>query len=140
MLDLHPYLMLFVLGLFLFLVYRLNTLLYQPLIRFMDNRDRTIAKDLKDANNLSSDSEELLAEAAQNIESAKAQAAKMRHEVIEQCKLENEKAILAKQAELDAEYEKFVQRLEEEKEALKGAILSQLPLIKESLKAKFSQI
>lgn len=140
MLDLHLSLMIVVLVIFFILLVQLNNRLYQPLLRFMDRRRDTIARDLKEANALSSDTEELLAEAKANIEEAKTKAAKMRAGAIEDAKSKNLAALEAKQEELSREYEEFLSKLEEEKEALKSSILSQLPLIKSSLKAKFSQI
>jgi F-type H+-transporting ATPase subunit b len=132
--------MIVVLAIFFFLLVQLNKRLYVPLLRFMDRRDETIARDLKDAGNLSSDSEELFAEAQANLSEAKAKAAQMRQDAIEKCKEENLAAYEKRQAELVAEYERFMSRLDEEREALRGSVLSQLPLIKESLKAKFSKI
>jgi F-type H+-transporting ATPase subunit b len=132
--------MVIVLLIFFFLIYQLNNKLYQPLIRFMDNRERTIAKDLEAARNLSSDSDELLAQAQANLERARSEAARMRQEAIEAVKEENARAVEAKQASLEAAYQQFQARLEEERESLKSTVLSQMPLIKESLKAKFSQI
>jgi F-type H+-transporting ATPase subunit b len=132
--------MVIVLLIFFFLIYQLNNKLYQPLIKFMDNRERTIAKDLEAARNLSSDSDELLAKAQANLEAARSEAARMRQEAIERIKEENARAVEAKQASLEAEYQQFQARLAEERESLKSTVLSQMPLIKESLKAKFSQL
>jgi F-type H+-transporting ATPase subunit b len=140
MLDLIPSLMVFVLLIFFFLIYQLNNKLYEPLIRFMDDREETIAKDLAAARNLSSDSDELQAKARANLEAARSEAARIRQEAIEKVKAANAEALEAKQKSLEAEYQQFRLRLEEERESLKSSVLSQLPLIKESLKAKFSQI
>jgi F-type H+-transporting ATPase subunit b len=129
-----------VLLIFFFLIYQLNNKLYEPLIRFMDDRERTIAKDLEAARNLSSDSDELLGKAQANLDEARGEAARMRQEAIETVREANAAALEAKQKELEAEYQRFQARLEEERESLKSTVLSQLPLIKESLKAKFSQI
>jgi F-type H+-transporting ATPase subunit b len=132
--------MVIVLLIFFFLIYQLNNKLYQPQSKFMDNRERTIAKDLDAARNLSSDSDELLAKAQANLEAARSEAARMRQEAIERIKEENARAVEAKQASLEAEYQQFQARLAEERESLKSTVLSQMPLIKESLKAKFSQL
>ena len=140
MLDLHLGLMIFVLVVFLFLIYQLNDRLFVPLLKFMDERKKRISHDLKSAQNLSTDSDELLAKAAETVDKARSNAAKMRQEAIEAVKAENAKALEIKTRELEAEYEKFKEKLSEEEEALKTAVLSQLPLIKESIKAKFSQI
>jgi len=46
----------------------------------------------------------------------------------------------AKQKELNTKYENFVEKLASDKENLKNSLLSQMPLFKESLKAKFSKL
>jgi len=43
-------------------------------------------------------------------------------------------------ADLDKEYLSFVENLESEREQLKNSLLSQIPLFKESIKAKFSKL
>jgi len=140
MLDIHVSLMLIVLAIFFFLIFQLNQRLFIPLLRFMDTRDRTIAKDLEAARSLSNDSESLQAQARENLEKARSEAARMRQEAIASVKEENQRAYEVKQRALENQYAEFTQRLETDREALKSAVLSQLPLIKESLKAKFSQI
>ena len=140
MLDIHVSLMVVALLLFFFLIFQLNQRLFIPLLRFMDARDRTIAKDLKAARNLSSDSDELLNQARKKLDQARSDAAHLRQEAIQSVKAENQQAYEAKQEELDARYLEFQERLEKDREALRSTVLSQLPLIKEGLKAKFSQI
>ncbi|MEA2048258.1 MAG: F0F1 ATP synthase subunit B' [Campylobacterota bacterium] len=140
MLDIHLPLMLFVLALFLFLLVLLNTMLVQPLVKFMDDRDNSIAKDLEAAKGLSGNSDELNAKAEENISNAKNEAA-----LIKQKAIDDEKTLAAsnvdrKQSELDKEYGNFVEKLTSDKESLKNALLSQMPLFKESLKAKFSKL
>ncbi|WP_456432216.1 F0F1 ATP synthase subunit B family protein [Nitratifractor sp.] len=140
MLELSPGLMIVVLLIFFFLLYQLNDRLYKPLIRFMDERDRTIAADLEAAKNLSSDSDDLLKKAQENLDAARAEAARLRQEAIDAAKAETEKALTEKTAELEKEYEAFKARLGEEEKALSAAVLSEIPLIKEALKAKFTQL
>ena len=134
MLELHPFLMGIVLLIFFFLIYQLNDRLYGPLLRFMD------ARDLEAAKNLSSGSEELLAQAQAKLEEARSEAARIRQTAVQAVKEENAAALAAKQETLEEEYRRFTERLAEERKSLKSTVLSQLPLIKESLKAKFSQI
>ena len=140
MLDIHVSLMVVALVIFFFLIYQLNERLFVPLLRFMDSRDRTIAKDLKAAQNLSSDSDELLAKARENLDQARSEASRIRQKAIEGVKEENQRAYEEKLKALDAKYAEFQEKLEEDREALKSTVLSQLPLIKEGLKAKFSQL
>ncbi len=140
MLELIPSLMVIVLVVFLGLIVYLNKTLYQPLINFMDQRDETIAKDLEEVSRLSSDSASLEAEAKKIIDQAKQEAFEIRQKAIEEANAEAEKLIEAKKAALETMQEEFMQKLEKEKEELKAGILSQMPLIKETLKAKFSQL
>lgn len=140
MLDIHLPLMLFVLALFLFLLVLLNTMLVQPLIKFMDDRDNSIAKDLEAAKGLSGNSDELNAKAEENISNAKNEAALIKLKAIDDEKRLAASRVDTKQSELDKEYGNFVEKLTSDKESLKNALLSQMPLFKESLKAKFSKL
>ena len=140
MLDIHLPLMLFVLVLFLVLLVVLNNMLFQPLLKFMDDRDRSIAKDLEAAKGLSGNSNELNAQAAENIDNAKAEAAAIRQKAIDEQKSLAASKVEAKQEELNRKYENFAQKLASDKEELKNSLLSQMPLFKESLKAKFSKL
>jgi len=140
MLDIHLPLMLFVLALFLTLLVVLNRMLFQPLLKFMDARDRSIAKDLESAKGLSGNSDELNAKAEENLSNAKSEAAAIRQKAIEDEKALAASKVETKQAELDKAYAEFVGKLAAEQEALKNELLSQMPLFKESLKAKFSKL
>jgi len=132
--------MLFVLVLFLTLLVLLNNMLFQPLLKFMDDRDASIAKDLKAAKSLSGNTDELNAKADENISNAKNEAATIRQNAIDAEKTLAAEKVESKKSELDKEYEKFVEKLTSDKESLKESLLSQMPLFKESLKAKFSEL
>jgi len=140
MLDIDLSLMLFVLALFLILLAVLNQILYKPLLKFMDDRDSSIAKDLEYAKSLSGNSQELHDEADGILNDAKAEAGAIRQSAIDEAKVLAESRAEAKQNELNREYASFIEKLEEEKETLKSSLLSQMPLFKESLKAKFSKL
>ena len=140
MLDIHLPLMLFVLALFLTLLVLLNTMLFQPLLKFIDDRDASIAKDLTAAKSLSGNSDELNAKADENISNAKNEAAAIRQNAIDAEKTLSAEKVESKQSELDKKYTQFAEKLNSEKENLKKDLLSQMPLFKESLKAKFSKL
>jgi len=140
MLDLHLPLMLFVLVLFLTLLVLLNNMLFRPLIKFMDDRDASIAKDLEAAKSFSGNTDELNAEAEDIISKAKNEAATIRQKAIDDEKTLAASKVETKQNEIDKEYGGFVEKLASEKEKLKNELLSQMPLFKESLKAKFSKL
>ena len=140
MLEIHLTLMLFVLALFLTLLVLLNNMLFQPLVKFMDDRDHSIANDLEAAKGLSGNSDELNAKADEIISNAKNEAAGIRQKAIDDQKTLAASKIETKQNELETEYNKFVEKLNSDKENLKNSLLSQMPLFKESLKAKFSKL
>jgi len=140
MLDLHLPLMLFVLVLFLTLLVLLNNMLFKPLVKFMDDRDASIAKDLEAAKGFSGNTDELNAKADDIISNAKNEAAMIRQKAVDDEKLSSVTNVERKQKEINSEYEVFVKTLALEKENLKNQLLSQIPLFKESLKAKFSSL
>jgi len=140
MLDLHLPLMLFVLVLFITLLVLLNNMLFRPLMKFMDDRDHSIAKDLEAAKGLSGNSDELNAKADEILSKAKAEATAIRQKAIDDEKALAASKVETKQSELEEEYASFAERLASNKEELKNSLLSQMPLFKESLKAKFSKL
>ncbi len=140
MLELIPSLMLVVLLVFLGLLFYLNKSLYSPLLNFMDQRDRTIRKDLEEAGNLATGASKLEEEANALLDAAKKEAIAIRQAALDEANAKAQEKIQAKEAELEKAYEEFKKALEQEKEEVKAALLSQMPLLKESLKAKFSQL
>ena len=140
MLDIDLSLMLFVLALFLILLAVLNQILYKPLLKFMDDRDSSIAKDLESAKSLSGNSQALHDEANGILNDAKAEAGAIRQNAIDEARVLAESKAEAKQNELNKEYDSFIEKLAEDKERLRNSLLSQMPLFKESLKAKFSKL
>lgn len=106
----------------------------------MDDRDNSIAKDLEAAKGLSGNSDELNAKADENISNAKNEAAVIRQKAVDDEKALSASKVETRQNELEKEYGDFVEKLTKEKESLKNALLSQMPLFKESLKAKFSKL
>jgi len=140
MLDIHVSLMLFVLVLFITLLVVLNRMLYNPLIKFMDDRDSSIAKDLNAAKSLSGNSEAIYAEAEGILDEARSKAGDIRKRAIEESKVLAESKAESKRSDLDKEYLSFMENMESEKENLKNSLLSQIPLYKESIKAKFSKL
>ena len=140
MLDLNPGLMLFVLVIFFSLMYLLNTMLYQPLLKFMDDRDMTIANDLKNAEEMADSSSELNAKADALLVEAKAKANVIREKATTEAKALAESKIESKVKELDVSSAAFEVELEAEQKALKDALSAQIPAFKESLQSKLSSL
>ena len=140
MLDINLSLMVVMLLVFFVMLYQLNRVLYKPLLKFMDDRDAAIAKDMDIAKNMSGNTDTLQAKAQNHINEAKAAAAKLRQEAVEEAKSKSAEAIAKKQAELEKMQAEAAKKLKEERVVLENALLSQIPLVKEGLKAKFSQL
>jgi F-type H+-transporting ATPase subunit b len=140
MLDLNPGLMLFVLVIFFSLLVLLNQMLYKPLVKFMDDRDNSIAKDLKSAKEMVGNSDELRAKAEAILAEAKAEANAIREKAVNEAKALADSKIESKMEELDSKYQAFLDELSKNRAELKNSLSKQLPLFKESLRAKMGNL
>lgn len=140
MLDISPLIMVVTFVIFVTMLYLLNQKLYKPLLKFMDDRETTLNREMQEAQNLSGDSSDLDAQARQTIEEAKAKAAAARQAALERLHQEQAQAIEARQSELAKKFESFTASLSAEKDALKQKLLAEMPMLKESLKAKIGQL
>jgi F-type H+-transporting ATPase subunit b len=140
MLDINPILLLATFVVFVSLIAVLNSKLYNPLINFMHKRDEDIKKDLDKVGSNDSEVNELHAKAESIIMNAKLEAAALREKVIADAKELADSKLEAKRAELAQEYLEFEQSLAKSKEELTKDLMSQVPMFKEALKAKMSQI
>jgi len=100
MLDLNPGLMLFVLVVFFSLLFLLNTMLFQPLLKFMDDRSATIAGDLQNAEEMAGSNDELNTKADTILAEAKAEANKIREKATSEAKALAESKIESKVSEI----------------------------------------
>lgn len=140
MLDLHLELMLTVLFVFFLLLFVLNKMLYIPLLDFMNDRDDSIANDLKSAKELTGNTDELNTQAADIIDDAKSQASAIREKVMQEAKDKAQSSIAVKQSELEKDYQSFIDKLSQDKEELRNALLNEMPTIKDGLKTKLATL
>ncbi|MBL0707631.1 MAG: F0F1 ATP synthase subunit B' [Sulfurimonas sp.] len=140
MLDINPILLLATFVVFLSLIAVLNSWLYNPLFSFMNKRDDDIKKDLQKVGNNDDEINALDSEAKSIINNAKLEASVLREKVIEDAKELAESKLEAKRAELATEYLEFEKSFRESKEQLISDLMSQVPLFKDAVKAKYSQI
>jgi len=140
MLDINPILLLATFVVFVFLIAVLNSWLYNPLLNFMQKRDDDIKKDLEKVGSNDNEISELLAKAESIVNNAKLEATALREKVIADAKELADSKLEAKRAELAQEYLEFEQSLAKSKEELTDDLMSQVPMFKEALKAKISQI
>ncbi len=140
MLDINPILLVATLIVFLTLIAVLNSWLYNPLFAYMNKRDDDIKKDLEKVGSNDDEIQELNSKAESIIMNAKLEASALREKVVADAKELADSKLEAKRAELASEYLEFERSLTESKDKLKSDLMSQLPVFKEAVKAKFSQI
>ncbi|OHE02209.1 MAG: F0F1 ATP synthase subunit B' [Sulfurimonas sp. RIFOXYD12_FULL_33_39] len=140
MLDINPILLVATLIVFLTLIAVLNSWLYNPLFAYMNKRDEDIKKDLEKVGSNDDEINELESKAQSIIVNAKLEAAALREKVITDAKELAESKLEAKRAELASQYLEFEQLLAQSSEQLSSDLKLQIPLFKEAVKAKFSQI
>ncbi|MBU0721220.1 FoF1 ATP synthase subunit B' [bacterium] len=140
MLDINPILLMATFVVFLSLIAVLNSWLYNPLFAYMNKRDEDIKKDLQKVGSNDDEIQELILKAESIVMNAKLEAAALREKVIADAKELADSKLEAKRAELASEYLEFEQSLAKSKEQLTDDLMSQVPLFKEAVKAKFSQI
>ena len=140
MLDINPILLVATLIVFLTLIAVLNSWLYNPLFAYMSKRDEDIKKDLEKIGSNDDEIKELESKANSIIANAKLEAAALREKVIADAKELADSKLEAKRVELASQYVEFEQMLAQTREQLTSDLKSQIPLFKEAVKAKFSQI
>ena len=140
MLDINPILLLATFVVFVSLIAVLNSSLYNPLLSFMNKRDEDIKKDLEKVGNNDDEINELNSKAETIIMNAKLEAAALREKVIADAKELVDSKLEAKRAELAQEYLEFEKSLSKAREELTTDLLKQVPVFKEAVSAKFSQI
>lgn len=138
MLDLSPILLVSTAVIFLLVLARLNSCLYKPLLKHMDQRDSKIKEDMENARNNGADVDGMLEEAKHIIAEAKKEAASIREKArVEAMEIAEAKLSDAK-SKMESKYTDFVKSLDEERSALESSLVSQIPVFKDSLKSKLS--
>jgi len=140
MLDISPVLFLSVGIVFLIVLARLNSTLFKPLLKHMDDRAAQIKKDLENAKSNGANVDDMLAEANDVLAVAKKEATVIREKAYNEAKEKADVKLQAAKSSIDTKYEDFAKSIEEDTNALKDSLTSQMPLFKESLKAKISSI
>ena len=140
MLDISPVLLLSSGVIFLLVLARLNSCLFSPLLKHMDDRTASIKKDLEDAKSNGADVDGMIAEANNVIADAKKEAAVIREQAYKEAKESADAKLASAKSNLEAKSADFAKNLEEETKALKNSLVSSMPQFNESLKAKLSSI
>jgi len=140
MLDISPILLLSSGLVFLLVLARLNSCLYKPLFKHMDDRDSQIKTDMANAKANGADVDGMLAEAKEIIANAKKEAFSIREKARLEATVVSEEKLNVAKVKIENDYNDFLKTLQNEKVSLENSLVSQLPLFKEGLKAKLSSI
>ena len=140
MLDISPVLLLSSGIIFLLVVARLNSCLFKPLLKHMDDRAASIKRDLEDAKSNGADVDGLLAEANEIISKAKKEATAIREQAYKGAKDSADAKLASAKSDLEAKSSEFAKNLQDESKALRDSLMSSMPQFNESLKAKLSSI
>lgn len=140
MLDISPVLLLSVAIIFLLALARLNSCLFRPLLKHMEDRDASIKKDLEDAKSNGANVDGMIAEANIIIADAKKEAAKIREAAYNEAKESADAKLVKAKSDLEAKSNEFAKSLDAEAKALKETLVASMPQFNESLKAKLSSI
>lgn len=140
MLDIIPALLLVTGTVFLVLLIVLNKTLYKPLLEFIDNRNNSIKRDLENAGKNASDVVAYYKEVETIISEGKMEAVKIREAALCEAKDKAFKKLEQKKSELETQNNVFLKALEVERIEFKNGLLLQMPLFKESVIAKLSNI
>ncbi len=140
MLDIIPALLLVTGIVFLVLLVLLNKTLYKPLLGFMDNREKSIKRDLENAGKNSDEVKAFKEEAQKIILEAKTEANKIKDTALMTAKEEALKKLETKKSELESQYSQFLKELEAHRVEFKNALQEQLPQFRAGVKAKLDHI
>lgn len=140
MLDISPVLLLSVAIIFLLALARLNSCLFRPLLKHMEDRDASIKKDLEDAKSNGANVDGMIAEANSIIADAKKEAASIREVAYNEAKESADAKLVKAKSDLEAKSNEFAKSLDAEAKALKETLVASMPQFNESLKAKLSSI
>ena len=140
MLDISPILLLVTGIVFFTLLILLNKILYGPLLKFIDNRNDSIKRDLENAGKNTSDVAAYYEEADQIILAAKTEAGKIREAALSEAREIAAKRVEKKQSELSEKYASFLKDLEAEKTEFQASLSANIPLFRDSIKQKLGNI
>lgn len=140
MLDISPILLLSSGIIFLLVLARLNSCLFKPLLKHMDDRAESIKNDLENAKSNSANVDGMLAEANDVIAQAKKEAAAIREKAYAEAKEVADAKLDTAKSDIESKYTAFAKELQDETKALKDTLVASMPQFNESLKSKLNSI
>ena len=125
---------------FLGLIAVLNSILYKPLLKFIDARNDAIKNDEESASKNTSDLGVYEAQIEQLIATARNEAGKIKQEAINVAKDAAAKIVSEKRGVLEADYGAFIENLNAQKSDFRADLQQKLPELQAALKAKLARI
>lgn len=125
---------------FLALIAILNSVLYKPLLGFMDKRNQDVKNDEDSISKNTSDLSVFEAQVEQILSAARAEAGKIKQDALNAAKEAAGKITAEKRAELEIDYDAFVQNLKAQKNEFKAELMNSLPELRSALKSKLARI
>lgn len=138
MINLDLALMITVAVIFLFMLSALNKMLFKPMLRHMDAREKSLKENQANASQSSGDASELAVEAMKILDDAKHEAHKYLEEEMDKQKEENSKLLNNRKAEIEEEIQAFHKELEVEKEKAQQVLANDAADLTAAIKSKFA--
>jgi F-type H+-transporting ATPase subunit b len=136
MLDISPLLLVVTGIIFLLLLLKLNSSLFRPILRYIDDREESIKRDLHRADEIGSRVDDMLQEANSIISKAKVEANAIRQSSTEKTSSTIEEKVTSQSQKLESSYNAFLVSLEHEKKDLREQLGSSKNEFKELIKSK----
>ena len=125
---------------FLALIAILNSGLYKPLLGFVDKRNQDVKNDEDSISKNTSDLSVFEAQVEQILSAARAEAGKIKQDALNAAKEAAGKITAEKRAELEVDYDAFLQNLKAQKNEFKAELMNSLPELRSALKSKLARI
>jgi len=140
MLDISLIVMLIEAGIFFVTLILLNMWLFQPLLSFMERREAKLKNELKLASSNSEEAQKYEEEIASIIEKAKAEAANIRKQALEEAKKEATKLVDSEVSKIEAAKAAFNEELNSKKVELAKILEAESVTLKDMLSKKLKGI
>ncbi|ARQ99603.1 MULTISPECIES: FoF1 ATP synthase subunit B' [Campylobacter] len=140
MLQIDPPLLLITLVIFLGLIFVLNSILYKPLLGFIDDRNKSIKNDEESVSKNASDTGNYEAQIEKIIGDARAEAQAKKHAALSEAKERAATKVAIKKESLEADFDSFMAGLADRKAELKSNLTAKIPELKSTLAGSLSKM
>jgi F-type H+-transporting ATPase subunit b len=125
---------------FLGLIFVLNSILYKPLLGFIDDRNKSIKNDEESVSKNASDTGNYEAQIEKIIGDARAEAQAKKHAALSEAKERAATKVAIKKESLEADFDSFMAGLADRKAELKSNLTARIPELKSTLAGSLSKM